>query len=254
MEKRIVLIATAFFIGVLSYAQELNSGSVIFEDRARLEIKIDGEMAAMMKDLPKERSSEKILWFSPEASLYENYENDASDKTGGMWHGEGNVNIVMQEPDNKLFVDLEKKKIIEQREFLTRMFLIEGDMPEKEWKITGGQEVILDYPCIEATNTDTSGVVTRIWFAPALNIPAGPGYYCNLPGIVLKVDIDNGKRILEASKISLDKPGDDVFKKPGKGKKVSKEEFDAIVAEKMEEMGAEGGQGSGNMVIINIRK
>ena len=255
MKKQILLIAFTAFFGFVSYSQDKSSGSVIYEEKIQLEIKLDGEMAAMMKDLPKERSSEKILWFSPEASLYENHEKEGDNaQVSGVWHGEGNVNIVMQEPDNKIYIDLQKKKIIEQREFMTRMFLIEGNMPDEEWKITSQQEMILDNPCIEATLTDTSGVVTRIWFTPLLNIPAGPGQFCNLPGLVLKVDIDNGKRVLEAKNISFDVPVDDVFKKPGKGKKVSREEFNAIVAEKMEEMGAEGGQGSGGTVVVRIRK
>lgn len=254
MKKLTTIILSSLFITSAVYTQDRLSGSVIFEDKARLEIKLEGEMAAMMKDLPQERSTEKILWFSPDASLYENYNADGPEKPGGVWHGEGNVNIVMQEPDNKIYIDLKKKNVIEQREFMTRMFLIEGDMPEKDWKITGQQEVILDYPCIEATNTDTSGVVTRIWFAPSLNIASGPGHYCNLPGLVLKVDIDRGRHVLEAREISFDAPDDDVFSKPGKGKKVTKEEFEGIVAEKMKEMGAEGGSGSGNMVIIKVRK
>ena len=171
-----------------------------------------------------------------------------------MWHGEGNVNIVMKTPENKIYTDLIKKEIIEQREFMTRMFLINGDMPEKDWKITGQQEMILDYPCIEATHTDTSGMVTRIWFTPSINIPAGPGNYCNLPGLVLKVDINEGQRVLEARSISFDDPGKDVFEKPDNGKKVSRDEFDTIVAEKMKEMGAEGSTGGGGIVIIRTRK
>ncbi len=255
MKKQILLIAITALFGFASYSQDKSSGSVIYEEKIKLEIKLDGEMAAMMKDLPKERSSEKILWFSPAASLYENYEQEGNNsQVGGVWHGEGNVKIVMQEPDNKIYIDLQKKKIVEQREFMTRMFLIEGDLPDEQWKITGRQEMILDHPCMEATFTDTSGVVTRIWFTPSLNIPAGPGQYCDLPGLVLKVDVENGKRVLEAKNISFDIPGDDVFKKPGKGKKVSREEFDEIVAEKMKEMGAEGGQGSGGMVTVRIRK
>ena len=97
-------------------------------------------------------------------------------------------------------------------------------------------------------------MVTRIWFTPSINIPAGPGNYCNLPGLVLKVDINEGQRVLEARSISFDDPGKDVFEKPDKGKKVSKDEFDTIVAEKMKEMGAEGSTGGGGIVIIRTRK
>lgn len=256
MKKITPIIILALIMGTnVFYAQDHQSGSVIYEEIVKLEIKMEGEMAAMMKDFPKERKSEKILCFNPGASLYDSHnEEEAIAGSKGMWHGEGNVNIVMKTPENKIYTDLIKKEIIEQREFMTRMFLINGDMPEKDWKITGQQEMILDYPCIEATHTDTSGMVTRIWFTPSINIPAGPGNYCNLPGLVLKVDINEGQRVLEARSISFDDPGKDVFEKPDKGKKVSRDEFDTIVAEKMKEMGAEGSTGGGGIVIIRTRK
>ncbi|MBN1386820.1 MAG: GLPGLI family protein [Bacteroidales bacterium] len=255
MIKQIIFSAFMLHFSVASFAQQSYSGSVIYEETTRLEIKIDGEMAAMIKDLPTEKKSEKILWFSPQASLYDSYTKEGeSVADGGAWVSEGNMKMVFTEPVNKVFVDLEKKEMIEQREFMTRLFLVTGDLPDKEWKITGEQEKILDYPCIKATNTDTSGLVTRVWFTPSINIPAGPGQLCNLPGLVLKVDIDEGKRILEARSISFDDPGKEVFIKPSKGKKVTREEFDTIVEEKMKEMGVETGASGSGTVVIKIRK
>ena len=65
-------------------------------------------MAAMMKDFPKERKSEKILCFSPGASLYDSHNGEeAIAGSKCMWHGEGNVNIVMKTPENKI---LSRKK------------------------------------------------------------------------------------------------------------------------------------------------
>ncbi|HCC72039.1 MAG TPA: hypothetical protein DEQ09_12950 [Bacteroidales bacterium] len=255
MKKQVITLALILIFNIVSFGQQSLTGSVIYEETTRLDIKIDGEMATMIKDLPKEKKSEKILWFSPHASLYDKYiKEDESAANSGYWVSENNMKIVISEPVNTVFVDLKKKKMIEQKEFMTRMFLITGDLPEKEWKITGHQEMILDHQCIEATHTDTSGMVTCVWFTPSIDIPAGPGEYCNLPGLVMKVDIDNGKRIFEARKISFDNPGQDVFKKPGKGKKVSREEFDTIVAEKLKEMGVEKGNAKSGTVVIKIRK
>lgn len=255
MKKQIITAVIILLISIPSFSQQPLSGSVVYEETIKLDIKLDGEMAAMIKDLPTEKKSEMILWFSPQASLYDKYiKEDGNAAGGGYWVSEGNMKMVMADPVNKVFVDMEKREMIEQREFMTRMFLIMGYMPEKEWKITGQQEMILDYPCIEATRTDTSGMVTRVWFTPSVSIPAGPGHYCNMPGLVLKVDIDEGKRLLEASSISFDDPGQEVFEKPSKGKKVSRKEFDTIVAEKMKELGVEKGSMGGGTVVIKIRK
>jgi len=250
--KKLVLLIIVLAVPVVIWSQD-QRGTIQYEEKVKLEFKIEGPMSEALKDMPKERSSWKILYFSPELTLYKKSDKESEDSETTMMQSGANVSIKMTEPDNRYFVDLKKEKTIEQREFMTRKFLISGDLPVNNWKITGEQAEILGYPCMEATKTDTSGIITRAWFTPAINISAGPSNYCNLPGMVLKVDIDNGKRIIEATNISMDDPGDDVFEKPRKGKKVNKEEFDRIVAEKMEEMGAQGTT-KGAAVFIKVRK
>jgi len=250
--KKILLLIVALLVtaGQFLLAQDNTTGTVVYEELMKIEIKLEGEMAHLMKDMPKERRSEKVLYFSPEASLYQNIEKEDNADHAMM---EGGVRIMMSTPDNKLFLDLAKKELIEQKEFMTRTFLVNGDLPSSEWKITGEQKMILDHPCMEATKTDTAGVVTRLWFAPTIPVKSGPSVFCNLPGLVLEVDIEDGKQKFVAQSIDFEQPGKDKFKKPKHGKKVSKEEFEKIVEEKMKEMGAEGGVRSGSHVMIKIK-
>jgi GLPGLI family protein len=218
-------------------------------------------MAEMMSgmDMPTEQRSDMILYFSPEASLYEKAKQNEDDHAGGGGMG-GNfhaaqgmqIRMMTSTPNNKVFIDLEKNEILEQKEFMTRTFLIKGDMPENDWKITGKQKMILDYPCMEAVKTDTAGAVTRVWFTPGVPCKSGPLTFCNLPGLVLEVDVEDGSRRYIAKSISLETPDKEYFKKPKDGKKVTKEEFDKIVEEKRKEMGLEQG-GEGNNVMIRIR-
>ncbi len=251
MKKALLLSAILIFVSsMFIVAQDKLSGSVIYEETVKFEIKLEGEMAHLMKDMPKEQKSEKILYFNHQASLYTNVEKEENNTAGGM---ESGMRFFTSTPDQKLYIDLEKEEIIEQREFMTRMFLINSDMPSSEWKITGEQLMILDYPCMEATKTDTAGVITRVWFAPSLQVKSGPGHHCNLPGLVLAVEQDEGKRKLMAQSVSFDEPDKNLLKKPKDGKKVSSEEFEKIVAEKMKEMGAEGGVSSGAHVMIKIK-
>ena len=256
--KRILLICTLIaFAGLLaSFGQTEQAGTVIFEEVTKIEIKLEGEMAAMMKDFPKEQRSSKVLYFSPEASLYEKMKTEDANDAGGFGHSTGNMRIMMSVPENKVFIDLENKEILEQREFMTRMFLIKADMPEKKWKISGEQKTILDYPCIEATHTDTAGVTTKVWFTPSITVNSGPAKFCNLPGLVLEVNIDDGKKVYTAQSISLDPPDKKAFKKPKEGKNVSMAEFDKIVAEKMKEMGVDGTGGihGGRTMRIEIKR
>jgi len=256
--KRILLICALLpFAGLLaSFGQTEQTGTVIFEEVFKIEIKLEGEMAAMMKDFPKEQRSNKVLYFSPEASLYEKVETEDAGGGGEFGHSSGNMRFMMSVPENKVFIDLENKKILEQREFMTRIFLINADMPENKWKISGEQKMILDYPCIEATHTDTAGVITRVWFAPSITVQSGPAKFCNLPGLVLEVNIKDGNRVYLAQSINFDPLDKNRLKKPKEGKKVSQAEFDEIVAEKMKEMGVDGTGGihGGRTMRIEIKR
>ena len=189
-------------------------------------------------------------------SLYEKVETEDAGDGGEFGHSSGNMRFMMSVPENKVFIDLENKKILEQREFMTRIFLIKADMPENKWKISGEQKMILDYPCIEATHTDTAGVITRVWFAPSITVQSGPAKFCNLPGLVLEVNIKDGDRVYLAQSINFDPLDKNRLKKPKEGKKISMAEFDKIVAEKMKERGMDGTGGihGGRTMTIKIKK
>jgi len=110
----------------------------------------------------------------------------------------------------------------------------------------------LDYPCQEA-ELDGAEEKTLAWFTPMIPVSAGPGEYGGLPGMILAVDINDGQNTITATSVELTSLDKDLMKKPKKGKKVTREKFDQIVKEKMEEMGAEQGEG-GSQFIIHIRK
>lgn len=245
MKKSLPLILVLALIQFAN-AQENNSGSVKYEQVVKLEIKLEGDAAQFADMLPKERKSNKVLYFNSAFALYENGEK-AEEQDMSMHSGGGNVMIRMEEPENKVFTDLEKKKQIEQREFMTRVFLIEGDL-DQQWKLTGKQKMILDFPCQEAIfEKDNSKVVA--WFTPVIPVSSGPANYAGLPGLILSVDRDGGKNTTTATSVDFSTVSKEKLEKPGKGKKVSREEFDRIVEEKMKEMGAEGGQGGTHMMI-----
>lgn len=251
--KKLIILSSALILLTISGVKG-QSGTIVYEEVMKIEIKFEGEMAQMMRDMPKERRSSKVLFFSPEATLYEKTSSEEAPAMSGFAHAGSNIQIRMSDPDNKVFIDLVKKEIIEQKDFMTRMFLITGDIPKTNWKITGNQKIILDYPCMEATTSDTAGVVTKVWFAPSLPVQGGPSTFCNLPGMVMEVDIADGKQILTAQSIDLTPPEKANFKRPKDGKKVTKDEFDKIVADKLEEMDAEsGGTSGGGTFMIRIK-
>ena len=242
----IVLLLGSF----LSYSQENTSGTIVYEQVVKIEIKMDGDAAQFANMMPKERKSEKVLLFNNLQSLYEN--KKASDQEDvSMNSGGANVMIKMVEPENKVFTDLPAKKQIEMREFMTRIFLIDREQ-NYQWKITGNQKMIHELPCQEATTLDDEKKVVA-WFCPAIPVSAGPGKYGGLPGLILCVELDEGKNITTVKTIDFTPVADSKIVKPEKGKKVTNEEFNKIVEEKVKEMGGQSGSG-GTSIMIRIQK
>jgi GLPGLI family protein len=257
MKTKLITFAV-FLCAFRIYSQEtarvdLASGKITFEEKVKLEIKLEGDAAALAANLPKERKTEKLLSFTRDASLFEELKTVDEDMSSNQ---EGGVKIRMVVGgQSKIFTDLKNQKVIEQRDFMNRMFLVEKPLPAMNWKITGNQKVILGYPCMEASRLDTAGVKTTVWFAPSLTIKSGPSGFCNLPGMVLEADINNGSRLYTAKSIEP-VPGDKLkLQRPKEGKSVSETEFKEIVAAKMKEMGIEnGGQGGGTQMHVIIKR
>jgi len=249
-------IAALVAASVAAYAQEtgINSGKVIYTEKIKLEIKLEGDAAQMANMLPTERTSEKVLLFGSEATLFQDGVTPGDDmpqeEGGGV-----RIKMVVSGQD-KLFTDLKKKTFLDQKDFMNRIFLIESPIAEQGWKITGQQKAILGYPCMEAEKSDTAGKKTIAWFSPSINVSSGPAGLCNLPGMILEADIDNGSRIYTAKSVESIPEADLKIQKPREGKKVTEAEFKTIVADKMKEMGIENGSAGngGAQVRIIIKK
>jgi len=153
MKQGLITFVGALFAVALS-AQTNQEGKVVYEEVMKLEINLEGEAAQFADMMPKERKSKKELVFTSSESMYKKFDggNDAEDvamEQGGMA-----VQIKMVEPDDQFYVDIEKQKTIEKKEFMTRNFLINGEVKANGWKMTGEQKTILDYACMQAVKTD----------------------------------------------------------------------------------------------------
>ena len=91
------------------------------------------------------------------------------------------------------------------------------------------------------------------WYTPEIPISQGPANYWGLPGLILEVN-DERTAIL-CSKIVLNPEEKIVLEAPNKGKKVTQEEYDKILSDKMEEMSERfrGGNRRGGGGAIRIR-
>ncbi|WP_420602689.1 GLPGLI family protein [Flagellimonas sp.] len=106
-----------------------------------------------------------------------------------------------------------------------------------------GQQV-RENDTIVKDSTENNSLLSRIeepeerivtaWYTPEIPISQGPGPYWGLPGLILEVN--DGRTAILCNKIVMNTKDKEEIKVPTKGKKVSQEEYDQILVEKMEEM------------------
>lgn len=121
------------------------------------------------------------------------------------------------------------KKTIHEKNSFGQDFLV--DIPKFEWNITSISKNIGSYKCFKATTTKIAegsrGVFEQkiiAWFAPEIPFNFGPKEYNGLPGLIIQLEEGNISYILKKINV-IEKT---IIEKPGKGKKITQQEFDKI--------------------------
>lgn len=102
---------------------------------------------------------------------------------------------------NEYYCDLSEKKCVYTSSVLKNKGII---YPTKIWKITNETTNILGYTCRKATLENNNEAKIDAWFAVDLPFPFGPYKFNSLPGLVLKVETNNGLFTYLATKINTD--------------------------------------------------
>lgn len=249
MKNIILLLLLSVPTGLFSQT----SGKIFFLEERKVEFKWEG--MEEMKDNPRIKEmrskmgkSEKVLVYTPSASMYRDLDDSEKGKEVEYSNdGDGrHMRMMMMKTESKLYRNMDEQRIVNERTFMDKKFLIDGADESFAWKIIPEQKEILGYLCQKATYEDTSKTV-EAWFTPEIPVAGGPDMYGQLPGMILEVNIDKGELVTTAQEVRFEEVADDVIVEPTKGKKVTKEEFRAIVKEKREEMRKEhGGQEGGH--------
>lgn len=228
------------------WAQQ-TSGTIVYEQIITMDISGQNLPEGMAALIPKEQKMEKVLYFSPEATLYENSEKGNDAKKEEYKQDDMEIRIERNMPDEKTYTDIKNKQVVAQKDLMGRLFLVSKDSEPGKWKFTGRQKKILDLPCMEAV--DVSGEDTVVaWYTTGIPVQAGPGDISGLPGMVLEANM--GKLIhLVAKRIENDAEAVKKIKAPTKGKKISAADFEKLQKEKQEEMQKQFG-GKGNVIIM----
>ncbi len=247
------LLACSLFFSLAAHAQ-VKEGRVVYERTSQLPIRAFNIDPAIAAQMPKSRVDQFELLFSQNKSLWQflpSTENDGDAQT----HQSGGMVIRFAGVSNDItYHDFESASRTDQREIFERTFLISDSIRKQEWKLSDETKSILNYTARKATTTrvnsssrmsmengemkteiinDTVTVVA--WYTTDVPVPAGPEYQGQLPGLILELDVDNGRtvyKILEFSpKVNASK-----IKPPKEGKKMTAAQFAKEREKMMEEM------------------
>lgn len=223
-----------------------------------------------------------VLTFTQSESMYaEDEKLEAPGQSGGFRMMMGGLGA----SEDNLYKNIKDHQILQEQEFFGKQFLIKDSLPKWNWKMGTETKQIGQYTCFKATVTKkvegfdwrsmrrrpadeekkkeeektTDSTKTKdpmdeleipeeidvtVWYTPQIPVSQGPGEYWGLPGLILEVNAD--RTTMLCSKIVMNPEEKNEIKKPSKGKEVTKEEYNSIVKEKIEEMREMYGGRGGN--------
>jgi len=238
--------------GVAPRPASAQEGIVTYDRATRTALELPPEIMERIGDqIPGESFESLVLLFSPTESVMIpapelESEEPAAPAPGGapmQRRMEGMLDRMrMASPERsdqeRLMVahtDLGSGAVVENRTFLGRTFLIRGERPEIAWRLTGEQSQFAGHMVMKALATIDSTEV-EAWFTPQIPIPAGPGEYGGLPGLILSLSVDNGRILYSATAVKLNPVDEGAIRPPTQGQEVSREEYEQIVEERLEEL------------------
>jgi GLPGLI family protein len=242
-------------------------GVITYEAKQNLHRNLPPERAEMKSMIPEYRTTKEQLFFNAQESLYKTVIEDEEEQDFQGGHGGGGFRMVMRHVNNELYTNPGSEKTIAKQEFMGKEYLVEDPIKIAPWKFGTGTKTILGYVCKQAYYTMTDSVTTMkvtgsgpptpekrlvtreitAWYTDKIRASLGPERFSSLPGAVLAIDVNNGERVIVATKVELRLLKKNEMKIPEKGEKVTQSEFRKIMDEQMQRMRS----GGGGMIIRN---
>lgn len=225
---RITLIVAFLALCSWSMNSQATSGTITYSNTLHLEVP-EGLPPGI--DFPTKRETDHILTFQNGESVYQGDKSVKKAKTkknkrGRRMWGRSKAPIH--------YYSVEDDKHIESVELFKKDFVVTDTIQDLKWKVIATeQRDILGYAAMKSMLVDTSKAV-EAWFTPQIPVSVGPGNYYGLPGAILALTIDESVVIL-AKEVNITDPVQ-LPETTRKGKKMTREKFEAMREEKIEEM------------------
>lgn len=186
-----------------------------------------------------------VLEFTQEESVFK--KQPKLKKPNPTTEGKITISRSMMGDEEILYKNLRTNIFLNNKEVYGKLFLIQDTIKTYEWQLSKETKTIGEYICFKATyvpmseetddNLIEDGKIKKeiiAWYTPQIPVKNGPMEYGGLPGLILEVQDGNQK--LLCSKIVLNPVEKLRIRKPSKGRKVTKQEFNSIVEKKSKEM------------------
>lgn len=263
--KRILLLASSAF--TLAAGAQTKEGKVVYERTIQTPVRAFGNLPEEVRaQMPKSRTAQYELLFTPEHSFWQFLPNAATDENNSF--SGGGVFIRMQGAGSETtYVNYAQGSRVDQRELFEKNFVIADTITKLQWKLSEETKTILNFTARKATATqiatrptmtmengemkremvtDTLPVVA--WYTTDVPVPAGPNFQGQLPGLILELDINKGQTVTKAIEFSP-KVAVAKIKEPKDGKRMTAAEFSKERDKMMEEM--RRNMPAGNMIRMN---
>lgn len=264
--KKYLFSAIGLFIAVFSLNAQQQQGKVTYERVSQMQARFN--INGMEQVMPQTRKDNFELTFGNNQSLWNAAEVEDD---GGTFTSEGGAHIrmVVAGSNDVLHCNFETSKKTEKRELFDKTFIIDDSIRSLKWKMTGETKTILNMPCMKATAInistrtmmnmdngkmerkeiqDTATIVA--WFTSSIPVSAGPAeYQGQLPGLILEMDISNGRQTFVATGIS-EKADLTIIKEPTGKKHYTPDEFKKEREKMLEEM-QKNNQGGNRVIRMN---
>lgn len=254
-------------VTIVTFAQKDFQGKAVYMSKTTVDMdRFGGEqmseqqkkqiMARMKNFLEKTYT---LSFNKSESSFKENVSLEAPGTSGPSWgrsNGQGSI-----------YKNLKTKKMTEDVEMFSKRFLIVEDMEQPKWELGTETKQIGNFTCYKATMTkvdksvDFGSIFGRrgrggneqkkdstktedkeeirtldvvAWYTPNIPVSSGPESYWGLPGLIL--ELSAGRTTMLCTEIVLNPEESISLEEPSKGKEVNREEYNAIIKEKTDEL------------------
>lgn len=266
------------FSSIISFGQKEFQGKAIYQSKTTIDMERfnNGDIPEDRKKRMLERiksQSEKtfLLTFNKSSSLYKEEEKLEAPTAGSGRGGRFSFGAGTR------YKNITEKQFLESREVFSKKFLIQDDAKMPQWKMGVETKKIGSYTCYKATmikednsiefrgprrgrgnqkkeeetKTEETKAPKKVevtaWYTLDIPVSNGPGEYWGLPGLILEVSA--GRTTVLCTEVILNPKEKLSIEKPKKGSKISREKFNKMLKEKMEEMrerfGGRRGNGAG---------